>query len=86
MSIPRDTHSWAYWKQMEVIQAMSPAERFLLGIRMCDDGRKTMEASILRDHPHINERELAVAVFERMHGHLYSPEKREQIKASMMSV
>ena len=53
---------------------------------MCDDGRKIMEASILRDHPHLNERELAVAVFERMHGHLYSPEKREKIKASMLAV
>jgi hypothetical protein len=86
MNIPRDTHSWAYWKQMEVILAMSPTERFLLGIRMCDDGRKTMEASILRDHPHLSERELAVAVFERMHGHLYSLEKRELIKASMLAV
>jgi hypothetical protein len=84
MSIPRDTHSWAYQKQLEIILAMSPAERLLLGLRMCDDGRKILEASILRDQPHLSERELAVAVFERMHGQRYTPELRERIKASML--
>ena len=68
---------------MEIIQAMSPAERFLLGINLCNDGRKMMVASILREQPHLSEREIAVAIFERMHGHLFSPEKREQIKASL---
>jgi len=86
MNIPRDTHDWAYWKQMEVILAMSPKERFLLGVKMCNDGRKIMETSILREDPNLTERELVVAVFDRMHGHLYSPEKRERIKASILSV
>ena len=69
---PETEESWAYQKQQEIILAMHPAERFLLGLKLCEDGRKIMEASILRAHPHLTPAELAAAVFDRLHGHRYS--------------
>jgi hypothetical protein len=84
MNLPRDTKSWAYQKQLEIILAKSPAERFLLGLKLCEDGRKIMEASILRVQPHLTPAELAAAIFDRLHGHRYLPARRAEIRASIL--
>ncbi len=85
MSLPRDTSLWAYQKQHEINQAMSPAERFLLGIQMCEDGLTIMKASILRDQPGLTAPELAAAMFDRMHGRRYSPALRNKIRESILA-
>ena len=47
------------------LMALSGAERFLMGVRMCDAARRMVLASIPADLP---ERERASLLFERFYG------------------
>ena len=85
MSIPKDTKPHAYWKQMSLIMAKTPSERFMLGMQFIEDGRKIVESSLLLKQPNLSPGELAVAVFERYYGHEYSIEKKARIKASILA-
>ena len=79
--IPQDTTDHAYRKQLEIIMAMTPAQRFMQGIEMIDAVRMLVENSIKAEHPDISEVELKVAVFLRYYQNDYSPEECEKIVA-----
>ncbi len=84
MTLPRDVHPAAYQQQWDMIMAMTPAQRFQLGMRWIEMGRQVMEARIRAEQPGISTGELTVVVFERCHGHLFSDDQKARITASIL--
>jgi len=70
---------------MKLILEKTPAERFQLGMRLIESGRKMLETRLLAERPGLTRGELAVAVFECCHGHLFSPEARQKVAASILA-
>ena len=69
---------------MKLILDKTPAERFQLGMRLIESGRKMLETRLMAERPDLTRGELTVAIFERCHGHLFSPEARQRVAASIL--
>ena len=83
MTPPRDVHPAAFAQQWSLIMAMSPAERFQLGMRWIEMGQQVMEARIRAEHPDFTQAEVVIAIFERCHGHLFAGEVKARLIASI---
>jgi hypothetical protein len=81
--IPPDVSPEMWQKQLEMVQAMTPAERMQQGWDIIDFVRQTVENSIREANPGISEIDLLIAVFERYYGHEYDDEMKARIIASI---
>ena len=80
-----DTSEEMHRKQMEVIHAKSPEERFLLGVELIEMGRDIVENSIKQKNPDISEIDLKIRVFKRYYSQEFNPEELSKIISSLIT-
>jgi hypothetical protein len=78
-----DTSPEAHKKQVEIILAKTPEERFRMGMEMIDLARIMVQDAILRSQPGIDQVTLTCSIFRRYFKNDFSPEQMEQILASI---
>jgi hypothetical protein len=74
-----DTKPEIQKKQLEIILAKTPEERFIIGAETIDFGRKAVESSIRQANPEILEVELKIAIFNRYYSSYFSVEEKQRI-------
>ena len=66
-------------KQLEIMLGMTNKERFEQGMQMIDFVRKTVENSIKKQKPNLNETELKIEVFKRYYGKDFTEVEQKRI-------
>jgi hypothetical protein len=69
----------------EMIMKKSGQERWKMGFSMFDMARRQVVASIMRDNPNVDIREIRRGVFLRFYGQDFSPEEQGKILARILS-
>ena len=64
---------------LEMMMKKSGQERLMMGFSMFEMARKQVVASIKRDNPNVNIKDLRREIFLRFYGQEFSPEEREKI-------
>ncbi len=59
--------------QYDMFMALPIQKRFLIGLKMCEDGMKLLVASVRNEFPHANEAEFQIQMLRRLKRH--NPEK-----------
>ena len=84
MNLPQDVTPKVYWKQLAIIMAKTPTERFQLGLDHIEYVREVVEASILAEKPNLTSGELACAIFERFYGNEHDENYKRRVKESIL--
>ena len=79
----QDTTDEMLNKQREIIFSKTPAERFMMGIEMCEDVRKIVKSSIKNKNPDISKLDLKIEVFKRYYTNDFSQKELDLIIESM---
>lgn len=79
----KDTYEEMKTKQLEFLLSKTPQERFLIGIRMIEDGINIVRQSIINNNPDISEQELKKLVFKRCYANDFSDQEMKQIIANL---
>jgi len=80
-----DTSHEIQQKQLEIIFAKTPQERFLIGAETIDFGRTMVESSIKQQNPGICELDLKIAVFKRYYSTIFEKEEMDRIIRSLIN-
>lgn len=75
----KDTHPVIEEKFFRMIMEKSGEERLRMGFEMCATAIKLVTASILQDAPHSSNKDVKVAIFERLYGKDLLPEIRRKV-------
>ena len=79
----KDTTDEMLNKQREIIFSKTLAERFMMGIEMCEDVRKIVKSSIKNKNPGISKLDLKIEVFKRYYTNDFSQKELDLIIESM---
>jgi len=66
-------------KQLEIMLNMTKKQRFEQGMQMIDFVKKTVENSIKKQKPNLNETELKIEVFKRYYGKEFTEVEKVRI-------
>jgi len=80
-----DTNEEMHRKQLEVIYAKSPEERFIIGGELIELGRYIVENSIKLQNPDLSELDLKIEVLKRYYSQEFSPEELNKIISSLIN-
>ena len=73
----KDTQSFIYRKQYEIISAKPIEERARLGVETIDGVRKMVEMNIQYHNPTLSKVELKIAVFKHFYSDIFTKNQME---------
>ncbi|MCK4664160.1 MAG: hypothetical protein KAT68_14930 [Bacteroidales bacterium] len=80
-----DTSNEIQQKQLEIILAKTPQERFLIGTETIDFGRTLVESGIKQKNSKISELNLKIEVFKRYYSDVFNDDEIEKIIQSFIN-